>query len=115
MKKVLSTCRGWAVSCRASSDGGVNINLCGVCTGRWRKRCVSQKRCRELFSHGGTSGAHGTLARLKGLKRVPASWDSHTYTKADYKRYAQLDNEMEVFEKAYFKKCKPVTVQIRRR
>ena len=112
MKKLLSTCRGWAVSCRASSDGGVNVSLCGICTGRWRKECVSLKRCRALFASGGTWGAHKTLANLKGLKRVPKAWDSYS---ASFQLHVKLGEEMDAFEKAYFKKCKPVVVQIRRR
>lgn len=115
MKKLLSTCRGWAISCRASSDGGVNVGVCGVCCGRWRKECVSSKRCRKLFSHGGSMGAHNTLAKLKGMKRAPYSWERLPITSRRFALYARLSDEMEAFEKAYFKKCKPVIVQIRRR
>lgn len=115
MKKLLSTCRGWAISCRVTSHGDANVSLNGVCTGRWHKECASRKECEALFAFGGNDGAHKTLARLKGLKKVPKSWESRSHTDAHYKLLSRLDDEMRAFSKAYFKKCKPVTVQIYKR
>ena len=112
MSRMISSYRGWVSGgCGVKSDGGIEVNVHGVCACRMRKQCVSAKTCLLLFDGGGENGADRTLARLLGRKQLPRGWRNWRNFKARMER----QNEMNRFSKEYFKKCKPVVVEIHRR
>ena len=108
----ISSCRGWSSGgCGARDDGGVHVNVRGVCACVMRRKCESVKSCILLFEDGGEEGANRTLAELMGRKKLPKSWLSWRNFQARLKRQAEMDR----FARKYFKKCKPVVVEIHRR
>ena len=101
--------KGWAVkSDMEISIDGTTVELGGVCTCGWHKHCESSKRCASLFDYGGEDGAIRTLKRLMG-KKFPRSWAG---IKPSWKSLCDKRDKQEEFEREYFKKCRPVMVEI---
>lgn len=113
MSRTISRCKGWSTDFQANSDGHVNVGVRGVCACSWHKECVSQKRCRKLFSDGGENGADRTLGELMG-KPLSRAW-KHDRAWKDMKTWQAKDKVKDDFERAFFRRCKPVVVEIRRR
>lgn len=86
----------------------VDVAVRGVCTCKWHKQCVAEKRCRSLFENGGIWGAHRQLARLMGLRKVPERWDNWR----NHKAWQERVNNMERFRKEFLKRCRPVRVTV---
>jgi len=107
--------KGWAIkSDMEITIDGATVVLSGICTCSWRKKhCETSKRCQMLFGRGGEYDVINKLKRMMG-KKFPKSWiDSMGFTSAC--GYQARQKKIEEFEREYFKKCRPVQVEISRR
>ena len=107
--------KGWAVkNAEEITIDGATVEIGGVCTCSWRKEhCVSSKRCNMLFSNGGEYDVIKKLKRMMG-KKFPRSW-SNPMGFSTQESYNARKKQEEEFEREYFKKCRPVQVEISRR
>ena len=103
---------GWGIPGRMGIDRqNVDVHLSGVCTCRWRKdHCVPGKRCAGLFGDGGSHGETRILRHLMG-KKFPKVWASDRLWK-NIKQLCARSDAVDVFEKKFFKWCRPVKVRV---
>jgi hypothetical protein len=107
---------GWAVPewLKVSGDSHVEVRMCGVCTCAWRKRhCDPRKECYIIHDSGGEEGEISLLRRLMG-KNFPKVWAGNLLCRND-KQWALRRQALDKFAKPFYKKCRPVQVEVRAR
>jgi hypothetical protein len=108
---------GWAVPewLKVSGDTHVEVSLNGVCTCAWRREnCDPRKECYIIHDNGhGEEGSIRLLRRLMG-KKFPKVWAGNLLCRND-KQWALRRQALDKFAPGFYKKCRPVQVEVRAR
>ena len=118
MNGTVSSRHGWSDGGRVEADGGIEVQVRGVCACEQHKRCDSSGRCLMLFEGGGSWGEERILARLMKAagKAMPRTWkDGYHWRRHSLATYKAKEEAMDGFRRECFLRCKPVSVEVRER